>query len=337
MNGNFDAKPLVHLADFQPRPKFMAAWERQRQGLAHPVVEFVAEATGTFLYTFAGVGSTASWVLGNLLGIPGLGSLFQIGVAYAVGIMLALVVCMPTSRGHFNCAFTVGAVLIGACTPIRGLRLIVAQIVGAYVACLLIYVQYHNLIAPAEELLIAKDLYATEMFTSTGPAGIFAFYAAPTAKLGNVFLNEFVCDFVIGLVIFAVIEPTNHFCPPAMMPWIIALTYAIVAWGYSPATIAANSARDLGGRLAAITLWGLPAAGGLYAAIAALTNIPATLLAGVFYEFILKDSTRTITPSNQEWLLAERAHKERIKGSMADDASGSAFSEEKIEAGLPLA
>ena len=42
----------------------------------------------------------------------------------------------------------------------------------------------------------------------------------------------------------------------------------------------------------ALTIWGMPAGGGSYAAIAALTNIPATLLAVAFYEFVLADSSR---------------------------------------------
>ena len=41
-----------------------------------------------------------------------------------------------------------------------------------------------------------------------------------------------------------------------------------------------------------LTIWGLPAGGGPYAAIAALTNIPATLLAVCFYEVFLADSSR---------------------------------------------
>lgn len=36
----------------------------------------------------------------------------------------------------------------------------------------------------------------------------------------------------------------------------------------------------------------MPAAGGSYAAVAALTNIPATLLAYVLYELMLTDSDR---------------------------------------------
>jgi len=56
--------------------------------------------------------------------------------------------------------------------------------------------------------------------------------------------------------------------------------------------VAANTARDVGGRLAAIAIWGTRASGGRYAALAALTNIPATFCAYAFYEFILKDSSR---------------------------------------------
>ena len=67
----------------------------------------------------------------------------------------------------------------------------------------------------------------------------------------------------------------------------------VVVWGYAPIGLAANSARDLGGRFAALTLFGRAASGGNYAALASLTNIPATLLAGVFYELVFNDSTRS--------------------------------------------
>ena len=56
--------------------------------------------------------------------------------------------------------------------------------------------------------------------------------------------------------------------------------------------VAANTARDVGGRLVAISIWGTKANGGRYAAIAALTNIVATVAAYAFYEFIFKDSSR---------------------------------------------
>ena len=66
----------------------------------------------------------------------------------------------------------------------------------------------------------------------------------------------------------------------------------VVLWGFAPIGISANAARDLGGRFAALTLFGSEASGGSYAAIAALTNIPAILLAGVAHELVFTDSSR---------------------------------------------
>jgi glycerol uptake facilitator-like aquaporin len=66
----------------------------------------------------------------------------------------------------------------------------------------------------------------------------------------------------------------------------------MAVWGFVPNGLAANSARDLGGRLMAITIYGTRAWGGSYAALAALTNIPATLLAAVFYNTFFADTQR---------------------------------------------
>jgi hypothetical protein len=59
--------------------------------------------------------------------------------------------------------------------------------------------------------------------------------------------------------------------------------------------VALNTARDVGGRLAAMTLFGMKASGGTYAAIAALTNIPAMIFAVLLYEFFLTDPDRGST------------------------------------------
>ena len=89
-------------------------------------------------------------------------------------------------------------------------RYIAAQIFGAYIACLLVYVQWKDLIVVsiektrsltlthvylklAEEGLAARGLLDGLQFTPTGPGGIIALYTQPGANLGRVFLNEFVC------------------------------------------------------------------------------------------------------------------------------------------------
>lgn len=70
--------------------------------------------------------------------------------------------------------------------------------------------------------------------------------------------------------------------------------------------VAANTARDVGGRLAAIAIWGKQANGGSYAAIAALTNILATVVAYSFYEFVLKDSSRGMSRTTFSDILVLR-------------------------------
>ncbi|KAI0829873.1 aquaporin-like protein [Trametes gibbosa] len=284
--------------DVVPRPAAVGQWERVRNRTQfHWIMECIAEATGTFLYTFAGAGATASFVLGNILEIAGLGSLLQVGIAYAVGIALAMMVCYPTSHGQFNPAITIHAAVFGHVSVGKAFRYgavyVIAQILGSYIACLLVYVQYKQQITIAIEALQAKGLYDTVMFTTSGPGGIFGLYVNPGTDLGFVLVNEFVCDFVLGLVIFACTDPGNPLSTPTTMPWIISLAYGVVVWGYAPVGLAANSARDLGGRFAAMTLFGKAANGGKYAALAALTNIPATMLAGVFYELVFNDSTRS--------------------------------------------
>jgi glycerol uptake facilitator-like aquaporin len=48
------------------------------------------------------------------------------------------------------------------------------------------------------------------------------------------------------MVIWGVLDPSNIFVSTTTGPVLIALAYATVIWGYVPATVATNSARDLG-------------------------------------------------------------------------------------------
>lgn len=69
-----------------------------------------------------------------------------------------------------------------------------AQILGALIACALVYTQWKSLILEAEAALLKSGaaVFAATQFTPNGPAGIFAFYLLPGQTIGSVFLNEFV-------------------------------------------------------------------------------------------------------------------------------------------------
>ncbi|KAJ7077688.1 aquaporin-like protein [Mycena belliarum] len=260
---------ILYLSDIRQRPRAYAAFERHRHSTVHWLVECFAEALGVFLYTYAGVGSQA---------LPPVSE--QIN---------------PTTAHSNN----------------PDIRYLTAQILGGYIACMLVYVQYKSLIIEAEEVLqlAGPGVLDSVFYTPSGPGGIFALALPAGSNMGRAFVNEFVVDFMLGIVIFAAVDPTNFLLPPSVGPMVIALAYGVAIWSFSANGLAANAARDVGGRLAALSIWGLPAGGGAYAALAALTNIPATLLACVTYELLLTDSDRVIAPAHMDVINAHKYHR----------------------------
>ncbi|KZT50765.1 aquaporin-like protein [Calocera cornea HHB12733] len=302
---------LVFLRDLAPISARTARWERIRYRDAHLLVQCFAEAMGAFLYCFCGIGSQAANTLGTLSKVEGVGSVLQIGFAYSVGIMLAITIAAPTSGGHFNPCVTIANVVFRGFPIRKAPFFILAQIFGAFVACMVIYLQYRDVILELEAGLAAVGALDSVNFTQQGPAGIFGLYVPATSNLGIVFWNEFSCDFILGLAIWACIDPTNFFAPPASVPFIIGVTYATIIWGFSPVGLAANSARDIGARIMVLCIWGTKASGGAYAAIAALTNIPAMLLAAAVYDYILRDTDRVVPCAQREFHAAIVAHEKR--------------------------
>ena len=92
----------------------------------------VAEAVGTFLFFFVGMGAV---ILGTHTGDTSGG---LIGVAFAHGLALAVMVSAlgAVSGGHFNPAVTVGGWVSGRFEPGRAGLYVVAQLVGAVLAAL---------------------------------------------------------------------------------------------------------------------------------------------------------------------------------------------------------
>ncbi|KAF8583722.1 aquaporin-like protein [Ramaria rubella] len=305
---NHPVTGYTHLGDVIDRPRWLQKWEGLRHGRLHWLIEGLGEFIGVYFYVYCGVGVTAAFNIGNLAKEAGIGSLFTVGFGYAIGIVLAVSIGGPASGAHFNPCVTI-AQCVWRGFPIKKVPIyIFFQILGAYFGCFLVYGQYRTTLKLLEEGLIASGQYDTVQFTTNGVAGIFALYVAPTANLRDTFMNEFFVDFFLGLVIWGALDPTNFFVPPAAAPWVIGFAYAAAIWGYAPAGLSANSARDLGGRFMAMTVWGKAASGGSYAAIAALTNIPATLLATFVYELVLTDSSRVLPRAQQEFLNGHKAH-----------------------------
>jgi glycerol uptake facilitator-like aquaporin len=48
--------------------------------------------------------------------------LLQIGLAYAFGVLLSIVICAPTSGGHFNPCVTISFVVFKGFPPLKAIR-----------------------------------------------------------------------------------------------------------------------------------------------------------------------------------------------------------------------
>lgn len=260
--------------------------------------------------------ATATYVLTSAAGSPQ-GSLTMIGFAYGFGIAFAILVCATTSGGHvsfptvsspscapetndysnrtltltfarflkFHPAISIAQWLFKGFPARKVPVYIFWQLLGGFIASLLCYLSYRDEMQELAAALRAAGK-AAQIFTPQGPAGIIAIFPEPNRSLRSVFANEFFGDFVLGLVIWANLDSANPFNSPVAAPFSIGLAFTIIVWGWSTGTIVTNTARDLGARFACGAIWGSECFPAKYSALAALTNIPATLFAVAVYTFL---------------------------------------------------
>ncbi|KAL6719511.1 hypothetical protein ACLMJK_003752 [Lecanora helva] len=257
--------------------------------------ECMAEATGVFFYVFPGIAAVTAFTINgdSPLGVTAFSSLFQIGWAFAIGIAFAIITSASTSGGHFNPAITI-CFAVWQGFPWRKVpHYIFSQIFGAFMAGLLLMGMYWPEIQAfkAESIAAGKGLVY-----NGGPASILCTFPNPTqTNLGYLFLTEFFVDSYIGIVIWSCLDPANPFVSPAGAPFAIGLAYGAMVWGFADIAISTNLARDLGTRIVAAIFFGGESFTYLhYPWIAILVNVPATLFATGYYEFLMRDSLSKI-------------------------------------------
>jgi aquaporin Z len=99
---------------------------------------YLAEALGTFLFFFIGIG--AGYAVAGFID-PGEGAASLIVVALAHGLALLVVASAfgAVSGGHVNPAVTFGLWIAGKIDPIKGIGYIVAQLIAAVIAAALAF------------------------------------------------------------------------------------------------------------------------------------------------------------------------------------------------------
>ncbi|KAK5115531.1 hypothetical protein LTR62_001190 [Meristemomyces frigidus] len=252
--------------------------------------ECMAEATGVFFYVFPGIAAVCNFTLNKE--DAAFGSLLQVGFAFAIGIAFAIITCAPTSGGHFNPAITICFATWQGFPWKKVPYYIISQIFGAFIAGLLMVGMYWEQLSAFAE---ASKAAGEGLVFNGGPASVLCAFPNPNQSLGFLFLIEFFVDSYIGIVIWAALDPANPFISPASAPFVIGLAYAAMIWGFADVTISTNLARDLGTRMVAAIFYGGEAFSyKSYSWIAILVNVPATLFATAYYEFLMRDSLQKI-------------------------------------------
>lgn len=252
--------------------------------------EFLGESIGTFVMVLFGCGSVAVSILfGEYTGI------FQIGMAWGVGVMLAIYLTRHLSCAHLNPAVSIGMVISKRMSAKKLPAYLTAQFLGAFLAGLAIYLLFssniaayestHGIVRGAQESMQTAKMFG-EYYDITGGTGAVSMPLAMAAEAFGTFL--------LVLFIFALTEGCNVGRPSnATAPVFIGLTVASIILLIAPLTQAGlNPARDFGPRVVAwIMGWGsaaFPDSNGGFFWVYILGPVIGGTLAALFFLYVFE-------------------------------------------------
>lgn len=250
-----------------------------------------------FIYTWLGIGATASMIISDASNAGG--TLFTVAVCYGLGITIATLVAGPNSGGHLHPGFTIAFAIFKGFPWWKVPFYVFAQLLGGFVSGLLVYAQYSHQLSALKGAMIASG-HGADIFSARGPPGVMAIFPPPGIPLGIIFLNEIFGSAVLGAIVFSILDPANPFVGAGSGPFVIGATMFAAICGYSANGVAFNTARDLGPRFAAAVIWGKGVMPPRFTAEACLTNILGTSLGALFQILWLSDTARPVTKDNVE-------------------------------------
>jgi glycerol uptake facilitator protein len=205
--------------------------------------EFIAEFFGTMVLILFGDGVVAMVVLfGHNPPIPGevvMGGYTNVILGWGLAVTFGIYVAGTISGAHLNPAVTLALAATKRFPWSKVLHYVVAQFAGAFVAALLLFINYH-----AKWILVDPNLDHTTGIFSTFPA-VPGFWPG--------FFDQVVGTALLVGLIFAVVDKLNALPGSNLAPIVIGLI--VVAIGISFGGMngyAINPARDLGPRLFAV-------------------------------------------------------------------------------------
>lgn len=204
------------------------------------VREMLAEFLGTLILVTFGCASVAQVLLSG----HGNGEYLSINMGWAIGVTLGVYVAGGVSGAHLNPAVSLALAVRRRFPWGKLLPYCLAQMAGAFVASVIVYVTYHD-------ALQAFDGGVRQVLGTQGTAGIWATYPQPflTPVIGGL-VDQIVGTALLLLCIFALNDSRNLAPAPYMTPILVGATVLVIgiAFGFN-AGYAINPARDLGPRL----------------------------------------------------------------------------------------
>jgi len=241
--------------------------------LAGTLGECIAEFMGTMILILFGDGCVATFALFNKISPnPFANEWVIIALGWGFAVMLGIYVAGAISGAHLNPAVTLALAGRGKVAWNKVLPYMGAQVLGAFIAAMILYFVYQGAIVNA----------AGTQNIATAVGGVF--YTSPKAFVGTfgAFGDEFIGTALLVGLIFAITDGRNQPVQGNLNPLIIGfLIFAIGASFGLNSGYAINPARDFGPRL-----WIAIVSGG--ASFTSYTWIPivAPLLGGVVGAFI---------------------------------------------------
>jgi len=259
--------------------------------------ECVAEAIGTYILVFFGVGAVHAAVLaGAQAGI------WQVGVVWGVAIAMAIYATSAVSGTHINPAITI-AFLTFRKFPLRKVPLyIAAQLLGAFLAAGTLYALFGNVLHDFESAAgvvrgqagseVSAMVYG-EYFPNPAIAKAMNWTPASVTML-QATLGEGIGTAFLAFFVFAVTDPRNRNGPGnRLLPLFIGLTVSIIISVIAPLTQAGlNPARDFGPRLFSYFVgWGdiaIPGPRGGFFTVYILAPCLGALVGSAAYQYLIQ-------------------------------------------------
>lgn len=211
--------------------------------LAGTFGEMIGEFFGTMVLILFGDGCVATFALfTNLGGVPTpfANEWIVIIMGWGLAVMLGIYVCGAISGAHLNPAVTLSLAATGRLPWNKVLPYWLAQVLGAFVAAMILYFVYQGAIVNAAG---AKNV-------ADAVGGVF--YTSPKAFVGTfgAFGDEFIGTALLVGLILAIVDGRNQPVQANLNPLIIGFLIVAIGASFGLNTgYAINPARDFGPRL----------------------------------------------------------------------------------------